>query len=84
MCWHLRPRLCCVALAPWPHVQAALPGGEFIPPGPSKPPADPDVPWLCDECELRVHRCYLCKHYARDEVGGRAPEKRRTGASERD
>ena len=52
--------------------QAALPGGEFIPPGSSKPPADPDLPWLCDDCELRVHRCFLCKHYARDEVCFRA------------
>jgi len=49
-------------------LQAALPGGDFIPPGSSKPPADPDLPWLCDDCELRVHRCFLCKHYAREEV----------------
>jgi hypothetical protein len=43
---------------------AALPGGEYIAPGTSRPPADPDAPWLCDECELRIHRYCTgpCRH----------------------
>ena len=33
----------------------------------SRPPEDPDAPWLCDECELRMHRCFICKEYSLDE-----------------
>ena len=38
-----------------------------VPPGPSRPPDNPDEPWLCDDCELRIHRCFICKEYGLDE-----------------
>jgi len=49
---------------------SALPGGEYIAPGSSRPPDDPDAPWLCDECELRVHRFVVFLRHDRGATHG--------------